>query len=551
MKGYVKCYFDNKNFGFIMDEDGIQRFFHITEVIGRTPLKRGAKVEFQPAEGIKGKTALKVSVVNKSSIISKSIKKNSINILKEIAKWKLEAKFDNVDRYFYKLEEIDNILNGEKCFVIGRKGTGKTAISEYIYKQKAHNIFSQKLTFKEFPFNDLYKMKDDKYRYPNQYITLWKNLIYTSTLRLLMVNESLDSELKDLLRKVYIHDPINYLHQKSAHFFTQKVGASVLGTGGNVSFAEKTKNDISWIEQSDILEKLILQNIDDSYYYIIFDELDDDYKDVFDLNNYNNYMALLTSLFKAVQDVRSAFHNKQKNIIPIIFLRDDIYDQIKDSDKTKWNDFSLELNWDQIEIKNLLAFRLSKTFGIDAPIKTFDEVWNNIFSAETIEVNNSIFINREVFDYISQFTYMRPRDYIEYLKICSEMSIKNNENMIGHDVVLKSSEKFSTHLFTELVDEIHGIFPEIKEIFNIFRIFKTANFASFRFIHEYEKAITNGKIPKRDPEFVLNTLFTFNVVGNERNNGQRIFRYTNRSAVFNLNDNICIHKGLCKALLLT
>ncbi len=49
------------------------------------------------------------------------------HILKELANWKLEAKFEDTERYFYFGREAQLALDGSKCFVIGRKGTGKTA----------------------------------------------------------------------------------------------------------------------------------------------------------------------------------------------------------------------------------------------------------------------------------------------------------------------------------------------------------------------------------------------------------------------------------------
>src|SRR5262249_14452277 len=66
---------------------------------------------------------------------------------------------------------IEQLLSGKKYFVVGRKGTGKTAISEYIRKIQKHDVFSEKLTFKNFPFNELYSLSNNKYTMPNQYIT--------------------------------------------------------------------------------------------------------------------------------------------------------------------------------------------------------------------------------------------------------------------------------------------------------------------------------------------------------------------------------------------
>ncbi len=95
------------------------------------------------------------------------------HILKELANWKLEAKFEDTERYFYFGREAQLALDGSKCFVIGRKGTGKTAISQHIYSIRHPLVFSEKLTFKNFPFNELYGQKNEAYKAPNQYITVW------------------------------------------------------------------------------------------------------------------------------------------------------------------------------------------------------------------------------------------------------------------------------------------------------------------------------------------------------------------------------------------
>ncbi len=109
----------------------------------------------------------------------------------EISEWKLEAKQEDVDRYFYHSNITDKLINGSRSYVIGRKGSGKTAICEHINRIKDPKIFTKKLTFKNFPFNDLYALKNDSYSKPNQYITLWKYLIYTSIAKQ-MINENID-----------------------------------------------------------------------------------------------------------------------------------------------------------------------------------------------------------------------------------------------------------------------------------------------------------------------------------------------------------------------
>ena len=78
------------------------------------------------------------------------------DLIREIAhNWKLEAKSEDVGRYFYHTNEVETILAGAKNYIIGRKGTGKTAISEFILGKGKNQdgIFCEKLSFKNFPFN--------------------------------------------------------------------------------------------------------------------------------------------------------------------------------------------------------------------------------------------------------------------------------------------------------------------------------------------------------------------------------------------------------------
>ncbi len=79
----------------------------------------------------------------------------------------------------------------------------------------------------------------------------------------------------------------------------------IFGVGGGVGVDFDCKeNSSSWIERVETLEDLIQDHVDDSKYLIVFDELDEDYKDILNAEKHKEYTALLTSLFKAVQDIK-------------------------------------------------------------------------------------------------------------------------------------------------------------------------------------------------------------------------------------------------------
>lgn len=65
----------------------------------------------------------------------------------------------------------------------------------------------------------------------------------------------------------------------------------------------------------------------------------------------------------------------------------------------------------------------------------------------------------------------------------------------------------------------------------------------------FEKKHREGSIKEGDSGFVLRILFLFSVIGNQpRQINQTVFRYANRDAELNFQENFVVHRGLFKAL---
>ena len=474
-------------------------------------------------------------------------------LLNEIASWKLDAKFEETSRYFYTPTELEAIINGDKSFVIGRKGSGKTAISENIYNSKAPNVFTEKLTFKNFPFNELYRLSNDNYTRPNQYITMWKYIIYSNICRFFVLNQNIDSDIRNTLGELFgTSDNIINLRTAVSKWIAKEYELKLLGIGGKISL-EKSEKGQDWIERVDILEDIISEHIDNSKYYILFDELDEDYKNVIKDGFKSDYIALVTSLFKAVQDIKSVFYNRCE-IYPIIFLRDDIYEIILDADKNKWNDFKIELDWNLNELKKLLAFRISRAIDSNHKILEFHDAWKKIFADIPIRFGTKKRKKINTLNYITRSTHLRPRDFVRYLSECADDAIKNNhyngegDTLIFPKNVKKVDKAFSNYLRNELVDEIHAVLPDIQEIFAIISEIRKWNFSIQEFRSTYNRRQKLGILTTKDPDFVLQVLYHFSVIGNESRPGTMFFRYKNKEARFNFNERVVVHRGLFKAL---
>lgn len=463
--------------------------------------------------------------------------------------WKLDAKLED-PKYFYSFKEVGLILQNKKCYVIGRKGSGKSAICQHIISTKQYDTFSCKLSFKQFPFNVLYGLNDNHYTGSNQYITIWKFIIYSYVLKLMSSNNGIDNTIKLELEKVFPKGETKDLRREISEWTKIGFGIEVFGNGGNFSVERESRpNPIVWVDRIDLMEDLISRYAGSSKYYIVFDELDEDYQDVKESQSFKAYLDLLKGLFKAVQDVKSKFPKQSGlNIMPVVFLRNDIYAHIKDSDKTKWGDMMIELEWDSAKLKSLLAHRIYQDDPQHKGIPDFDTEWNRVFSNKLVPVGYQKGKQVHSFDFISNSTLLRPRDFIMYVKACCE-EVREGELLITQETIHKVDRKFSNYLVSEFKDELAPILPDIDRIFYILSLQRQWIFSPKLFKEDYQKEIESGNVNETNVDYILETLYNFSVIGLENKNQKSIhyFKYINTNMTYNRRENIVLHRGLFKA----
>lgn len=468
------------------------------------------------------------------------------SLLKEVANWKREARSEDNDRYFWHVSEVEQISRGDRYFVIGRKGSGKTAICEYFSRGRDPETFPVRLSFKNFPFNELYSRSNQQYTNPNQYITIWKYVIYSSVCRLMINNNSVELNTREQLEKIY--GGTASLSRLIGEWVSSEFSLTLLGLSIK-NAKNKPTESTNWIERVNILEDFLLERREQARYYILFDELDEDYREIVRDSQTPAYIELITSLFKAVQDIRSTFaNNSASSILPVIFLRDDIYDLIQDSDKNKWRDFRVDLNWDMQKIKQVIAFRVSRALDPDCQqILSFEKAWERLVGKERVGMGHEKKRKIHSFEFIARSTLLRPRDFVSFLQTCAEHANSLNQPITAK--IIKAVDKaFSNYLREEFTDELFAILPEISGILDVISQVRKWNFTIREFEKSYSEQVEAGLLKEKSTKFVLQVLFLFDVIGNCPRQGRFVFRYQNREARLNFNEPVVVHRGLFKSL---
>lgn len=466
-------------------------------------------------------------------------------ILRTISsEWKRDA-IKEKSKYFYDDGDVLQLTKGEKYFVIGRKGAGKTAVADYIDSIDTPNIFSTKISFKNFPFNELYEYINSSYTAPNQYISIWKYVIYSSICQLMAKDQSIKPEIAGSLHQLYGTTTERRLNKLISQWTATSFNIDILGCGGG---GERAKKDpISWIEKTEILESVIRDCIDTSSYFVLIDELDENYTVFPSEEDKKRYFDLITSLFKAVQDIKNTF-DESPNILPIVFLREDIFNLIIDPDKNKWHDYIINLEWDVAKIRNMIKHRISVV--TKRRYKTFEDAWNTVFLDDEISVGKRQEKTIGGFEYISRLAQLRPRDYIEYIRECAELALRRGEPKITGQIIKFNNKNFSSYLLAEIRDEAHSALPEFDAVIKILPIIRKQIFSVQEFNETYMGEFEKGNLQVTgNSEKALEYLFEYGVIGNyPRNKGKAIFRFEYPSATINHREMLIVHRGLYGAL---
>ena len=263
-----------------------------------------------------------------------------------------DAKGDaNIQRYFVPTRDMDGLQDGRKRYIIGRKGTGKSAVIENI-KINSLNSFDSRyiyVSLRDFPLGLLREFEDKSFRDKTKYQSIWELMLYLTIARMVVEDESIPSTEPS---KVAVQSFVD------ANFPGNDVGyVSALGIlkskESKLSFLpewlgmDRTKGtsveahvEVHFTKLSEPLAKLINAAPITSSYFILFDELDDGYR----AGDTNNRLILL-GLLKAVEGIAIRAKENHRPIFPIIALRSDIFDRLDDNDINKLDDYIVRLNW--------------------------------------------------------------------------------------------------------------------------------------------------------------------------------------------------------------
>jgi hypothetical protein len=460
-----------------------------------------------------------------------------------------EAKGDkNLSSYFVKIPEYDDLLEGQYRYIIGRKGTGKTAILEQLKNDVdlRHDAFYKYLSLKAFPLQELRGFKDRSFNDKSQFVPIWTFLILIELCKLLIEDESAQPGeeimgIKEFINKnfpegISFVSTIKYLSSNNNKVF---VSPTWMGFEASKSDSFEISTTVHYQKVTEKILECIKKLNAESCYYILFDELDEGYN-----AGDSGLRLLLLALLRSVENIHLELNNSQIKYRPVLALRSDIFDNLEDNDLNKLDDYLIRLEWttesqSPYSLYNLVNQRINASINVLNPVEAWSCIANNCDSDLPFQV-------KTVWDFIYNRTFERPRDIVKYLKFCKKL---NGDGMLNFDCVKSAEIKYSQWFYNEFRDEIQSYLPIWKESSETFiKIGKG--------IVEYDEIanemMSNSQIKnwleqnKKTPVDILEILFNFGLIGNLNNSKKWFFKYKDHDLPFNYKHKMIVHFGFTR-----
>ncbi|MFF1691344.1 MULTISPECIES: P-loop ATPase, Sll1717 family [unclassified Streptomyces] len=161
--------------------------------------------------------------------------------------------------------------------------------------------------------------------------------------------------------------------------------------------------------------------------------------------------ALVTGLLLGAKRVSAVYGNAVRCVL---FIRADIYDTLNFSDGDKFRSDEVRITWTPEALRELARARAS--LSLRRPVSD-GELWGDIFPATTQ--------GEPTLSYLLRRCLARPRDVIQFLTLCKDMAELHGHAVIGEQDVLEATERFSRWKIDDLAKEYNIGFPFLRPVF--------------------------------------------------------------------------------------
>jgi len=480
---------------------------------------------------------------------------------------------DNDDLLLKAFEDHEaylDVLNLKRHLIVGRKGSGKTAIFKKLITTHEPDFFAYGHTFSDYPWHHHDRQARAGIPDFDKYTQSWKFLILMSLAKIALNQDqsipfsdaSLDAivPLEAFVVDTYgsrdpdlsqIFSPIKNLRLKP-HL---ELDFTILKAGITPESVPIPELPFIVQEVNQAFASIVMAALNPANrYFIAFDQLDLG----FDPST-PDYANRLIGLLLASRDLNLLARDKGLSAFTVVFLRDDIYDSLHFEDKNKMTENYLSLiEWDTTRTRKTLRALMEKRFNIVlGSVSGESPTWEQVFNEERKMPGH-----QSKYEHMLDRTFLRPRDMIKFVnstlvqfktRIINKGDQDNSSlSKIDNTDVHNARSEFSEYFLRELDDEVHKHVPNYERFLDVLRVLGKWQFDKTEFEAAYIAQMSDANIAVQN---AVEILYDFSIIGFYRAGGrgfggsEYIFKYREARVRFDPTaDRFRIHPGLIETL---
>jgi hypothetical protein len=381
-----------------------------------------------------------------------------------------ENEMRTLKAYYLPTDEYRNVARGEAQLVVGRKGSGKSAIFLQIRdkeRSKGSNVVLdlkpdgyQLLKFKELVLTYL-----QEGTFQHTIMAFWEYILLLELTHKILISDEKRYLTQSALFQPYQDLELIYSQEKytSEGDFTERMSILInrLTTSYRTKFGNKTDVRLSVPEVTDLLYKNDIRELRNkviSYLkhkekvWILFDNIDKGWPST---GLKHEDLIIIRSLIDATRQLQRQVDKERIDLYPVIFLRNDVYELLVADTADRQKESKVRLDWvDSDLLRELIRLRISSSFGNSGD--SFDKLWRSVCVSH--------YKGEETSQYLIDRSLMRPRFLLNLINACKSFAINLNHTKIEEAEIEKGFYSYSTDLLTDIGYEIRDILPEAADI---------------------------------------------------------------------------------------
>ena len=443
---------------------------------------------------------------------------------------------------------IDELVNGYKFIVSGRKGDGKSA---YLAKLKrladeeecleTIGVSLERLNSKFFE-----KFTDKDLAGGKRYVPMWKCILLLELVKH-FEQRGFQIQKSNYISLVEALNKMGLLHGDSVEETITKLDATDISI-----------NVRDWMTYGRHIEKEAVIRGANQIYNVLSEELKSVYlgnkkfRMVLDglddiLRNKDFSIEIITGLLRATNEINNFFSKKTLNFKIIVLIRSDILDKCRDPDISKIKLASrVNLSWKpgSSNYESDLAKLILARFQMQGDERSFLQIWNCYFPMQ-IDDKDSL-------AYMLENTLYKPRDMLMFFSLAQDMIGDVDRQLSEYEFKLLLTRYSEEYFVGHMQDELTGFLPDeaINELQTVISKIGSRRFTYDAFADEIaQHKEFNGIMA----EEVLKLLFERGYVGQYRKRPDHpkeefvLQTHINPTAKYEKEDDCYLHRGLVRA----